>query len=242
MNIWFYIALILIIIFSVFILFFYPKDLKRARKKGEEDFLTFLLANGFKQRVEDFKVFNRFVKPNGTVFVGDSITQEFHLSEYFPNERTYNRGIGGDTTVGLLTRLEESIFALQPKQLVLQIGTNDFTVLQLEAEATIENLKKVIERIHQQMPALPILLVSVYPLHEPTLNLGRQDPHTFRKNSRIQKINEGIKNIPNVQFVNLYDALVDNQGQLNMTLSRDGLHLNALGYQVVAKTIQPLLK
>lgn len=241
MNVWFYLFLFLFIVLIVLLIYFYPKQLKQARKKGEEDFLTFLLANGFKARVEDFKVFNQFAEPGGTVFVGDSITQEFNLSEYFPNLKTYNRGIGGDTTVGLLTRLEESVFALNPKQLVLQIGTNDFSVLQLEAPTTIHNLTQIVDRIHQRLPSLPIVLVSVYPLHEPTLNLGRIDPKTFRKNARIQAINEGLNQIPNIHYVNLYDALVDKDGQLNMRLSRDGLHLNAEGYKIVAKMLNSFL-
>jgi lysophospholipase L1-like esterase len=55
-------------------------------------------------------------------------------------------------------------------------------------------------------------------------------------------IHTGIQEIPGVQFVNIFDLLLDAQGQLNMNFSRDGLHLNAKGYEVVASAIAPWIK
>jgi lysophospholipase L1-like esterase len=58
----------------------------------------------------------------------------------------------------------------------------------------------------------------------------------------LRVINTGLKEIPGVQFVNIFDLLLDAQGQLNMNFSRDGLHLNAKGYEVVASAIAPWIK
>jgi lysophospholipase L1-like esterase len=237
MNIWMILSIALMLVLIVLILLI-PYFLRLAKKQAEDAFLKFLLQNGFHHRVEDFKRFNQQAMPGGVVFVGDSITQEFQIHEFFPNQLMYNRGIGGDTTQGLLTRLEESVFGLKPKLVVLQMGTNDFPVLKLSPEQSLKNLQLVVQQILSVQSRIKIVLVSVYPIHEPTLNFKRK-AEDYRTNARIRVINAGLKEIAGVHFVNVFDLLLDAQGQLNMNFSRDGLHLNAKGYEVVAAAIAP---
>ncbi len=237
MNIWMILSVVLMLVLVVLILLI-PYFLRLAKKQAEDAFLKFLLQNGFHHRVEDFKRFNQQAIPGGIVFVGDSITQEFQIHEFFPNQLMYNRGIGGDTTQGLLTRLEESVFGLKPKLVVLQMGTNDFPVLKLSPEQSLKNLQLVVQQILSVQSRIKIVLVSVYPIHEPTLNFKRK-AEDYRTNARIRVINAGLKEIAGVHFVNVFDLLLDAQGQLNMNFSRDGLHLNAKGYEVVAAAIAP---
>jgi lysophospholipase L1-like esterase len=237
MNIWMILSVVLMLVLVVLILLI-PYFLRLAKKQAEDAFLKFLLQNGFHHRVEDFKRFNQQAMPGGIVFVGDSITQEFQIHEFFPNQLMYNRGIGGDTTQGLLTRLEESVFGLKPKLVVLQMGTNDFPVLKLSPEQSLKNLQLVVQQILSVQSRIKIVLVSVYPIHEPTLNFKRK-AEDYRTNARIRVINAGLKEIAGVHFVNVFDLLLDAQGQLNMNFSRDGLHLNAKGYEVVAAALSP---
>src|SRR5690606_7527962 len=62
---------------------------------------------------------------NALVFLGDSITQGWSdIGSHFPGVKVANRGISGDTTRGVLIRLQEDVLALNPKSLVLLIGTN----------------------------------------------------------------------------------------------------------------------
>jgi lysophospholipase L1-like esterase len=239
MNLWMILSIVLILVLIVLISLI-PFFLRLAKKQAEDAFLKFLLQNGFIHRVEDFKRLNQHVIPGGIVFVGDSITQEFQIHEFFPNQLMYNRGIGGDTTQGLLTRLEESVYGLKPKLVVLQIGTNDFPVLKLSPEQSLKNLQLVVHQLLTAQPTIKIVLVSIYPIHEPTLNLKRK-VEDYRTNARIRVINAGLKEMPGVHFVNLFDLLLDAQGQLNMNFSRDGLHLNAKGYEVVVAAISPVI-
>ena len=63
------------------------------------------------------------------VFLGDSITQGWgEPGKYFPKYRCANRGISGDTTRGILYRLQEDVLALHPAAVVLLIGTNDIGI------------------------------------------------------------------------------------------------------------------
>ena len=60
------------------------------------------------------------------VFFGDSITQGWgSLAKDFPNLKVANRGISGDTTRGLRTRLQGDVLDVQPKAVSMLIGTND---------------------------------------------------------------------------------------------------------------------
>src|SRR5215204_5079630 len=61
------------------------------------------------------------------VFLGDSITQGWgdNIGNSLPGVKVANRGISGDTTRGVLIRLQEDVLALNPAAVVLLIGTND---------------------------------------------------------------------------------------------------------------------
>ena len=71
------------------------------------------------------------------VFLGDSITQGWgdDLGGVFPGVKVANRGISGDTTRGVLIRLKEDVLDLNPRAVVMLIGTND-----LEEKATPETI------------------------------------------------------------------------------------------------------
>ena len=63
-------------------------------------------------------------KQNPVVFFGDSITFGADWQRLFPDIPVVNRGISGDTTLGLLNRQAE-VIELKPRQIFLMIGTND---------------------------------------------------------------------------------------------------------------------
>src|ERR1019366_4631222 len=54
------------------------------------------------------------VKPR-VVFFGDSITDFWHLNEYFPDSDYLNRGIGGQTSGQLLQRMKDDVINLHPE-------------------------------------------------------------------------------------------------------------------------------
>ena len=59
------------------------------------------------------------------VFLGDSLTDGYDLKKFYPDYLTLNRGISGDTTVGLEKRLDVSAYDVQPKVVVMLIGANN---------------------------------------------------------------------------------------------------------------------
>src|SRR3954466_6374866 len=79
------------------------------------------------------------------VFLGDSITQGWgdQLGGAFPGAKVANRGISGDTTRGVLIRLQEDVLALHPSGVVLLIGTNDLEE-DADPETITGNLKLIL--------------------------------------------------------------------------------------------------
>ncbi|MGQ0516039.1 GDSL-type esterase/lipase family protein, partial [Bacillus sp. D-CC] len=73
---------------------------------------------------------------SGVLFLGDSLTDFNEWDEAFPGIKTYNRGISGDTTVGLIHRLNQ-VISLKPSKIFLMIGVND-----LAAKTPKENVLK----------------------------------------------------------------------------------------------------
>src|SRR5439155_5873381 len=49
------------------------------------------------------------LEENRVVFFGDSITDIWHLDEYFPGKPYINRGIGGQTTPQMLVRFRQDV-------------------------------------------------------------------------------------------------------------------------------------
>ena len=63
------------------------------------------------------------IQAGDVVFLGDSITEGGAWDELFPGVPVRNRGIGGDTTSGVLDRLDQ-ITRGRPAKVFLKIGTN----------------------------------------------------------------------------------------------------------------------
>lgn len=229
---WLWIVLIVIVLLGLNLFVFVI-----GKKKGRDDFLKILFEMGFLGKTDAFKTYNRFTKKGGSVFVGDSITQDFNVYEFFPDHLVYNRGIGGDTSKGVLNRLNESVYELKPKKLFLQIGTNDLELIETDVRSIATRIEQIIQEVKTKAPEIKMYLISVYPVNK------NMDSNTVgrRSNKDIEALNLLLKEIKNVEYINAYDVLVK-EGSLNPEYSLEGLHLNQKGYQVLRKVILPYLE
>src|SRR4051794_37276908 len=83
---------------------------------------TFGIDNPHYRARVDF--FRQTVGDADVIMLGDSITEGIDWHELFPNVRIRNRGIAGDTSAGVLNRLDE-VIGRRPKIVFLMIGMND---------------------------------------------------------------------------------------------------------------------
>ena len=227
-------AVILLIVLLVGLIILLPFVFKRGKEKAEAEIWGFIFTNGFKHKVETFKSYNKFVKPNSIVFVGDSITQDYNVYEYFQGYQVYNRGIGGDTSKGLLTRMDESIFNLNPSIVILLIGTNDLAMLETSPEEIANRIIEAVDLIKKRLPQTKVVVQSVYPVN------NHISPQTVnpRTNYDIISINNIIKSIPDTMYLDIHSHLINDKGVLNPDYTIEGLHINNQGYELITEIIK----
>lgn len=199
---------------------------------------------------ENYKLLNETKALYGqTVLAGDSITEIFNSYELFyewskQNDcAVYNRGISGDTSDRLAERFYDNVLNISPRNIVLLIGTNDIG-LSGKAEETVKNVRNILEQIRKTCPETNVILEAVYPVNK---NLSAQSRAMVgvRSNDKIGKLNSLLKPLAKefgCVWLDITDALSDENGNLNKNYCYDGLHLNAKGFEVAAESIIPLLK
>lgn len=156
------------------------------------------------------------------VMLGDSLTERQNWSETLDVPQVVrNRGISGDTSDGLLVRLNE-IIASRPHAVFLLIGTNDLWSNNTP-KTTAKNVEKIILILRANNSQLPIFLQTVFPL--------RSDP---ARNEKVKSINvrlADLARINSVTLVDTYSLLVDERGLLKSRYTDDGVHLTPAGYK-----------
>jgi hypothetical protein len=75
-------------------------------------------------------------------FIGDSLTDGYDIEYFYSDYTVENRGISGDTTHGLLARLDVSVYQLKPKVIVMLIGANNFQTMFEDYEDILIGIKE----------------------------------------------------------------------------------------------------
>ena len=115
-------------------------------------------------KVCQFEKMNDEEEKNGIVFLGDSITDFCDLERWYPGLNAYNRGIAGDMTLGVMRRMDSSVFDLEPRLVVILIGINDLSRHQSVGD-TAANIASIISEIRSALPETYIIVQSVYPVN-----------------------------------------------------------------------------
>ncbi|MCA9170396.1 MAG: G-D-S-L family lipolytic protein, partial [Planctomycetales bacterium] len=169
------------------------------------------------------------------VFLGDSITQGWgdDFGQMFPGLKLANRGISGDTTRGMLIRLQDDVLSLKPTAVVLLMGTNDLEE-QAEPAQIASNLKLIIAELKQHNPQLPIVLCQVFP------SSGSKK----RPADKIRQINQlyvaAVKGDPQITVVDTWTLFADAKGDAKPEEFPDLLHPNAVGYLKWGAALRPI--
>ena len=172
---------------------------------------------------------------NAVVFLGDSITQGWgdNLGGKFPGVKVANRGISGDTTRGVLIRLEDDVLALHPTAVVILIGTNDLEE-QADPETIAANLKLILTALKRHDPKMPVVLCQVFP----------SSATKKRPADQIKKINRlyaaAVKGDAQVTLLETWPLFADAQGDAKLVEFPDLLHPNQTGYAKWAAALRPI--
>jgi lysophospholipase L1-like esterase len=170
------------------------------------------------------------------VFLGDSITDYWKLSDYFGKPYAVtNRGIDGQTTSQMLVRFRQDVVALHPNALVVLAGTNDVAGVtgptrNEDIEANYASMAEL-ARVHN----IRVVFASLLPVYNYTPE--SKESFALRPRERILALNSWLKDYcakNGLVYLNYFSALVDDHGMLKRELSDDGLHPNAAGYKIMA--------
>jgi lysophospholipase L1-like esterase len=166
------------------------------------------------------------IKQGDIVFLGDSITEGGAWQEMFPNASVRNRGIGGDTSDGVLTRVHQ-ISSGKPAQVFLMIGSNDLDVADRSESEIVANIVEIVEKLKSASPKPMVYVQSVLPREK-----------DFRV--RVESLNIAIKTAiaGNAVWINLHQLFLDkSDGAILNEFSNDKLHLTGEGYMVWREAI-----
>ena len=172
-------------------------------------------------------------KPADTIFIGDSITEQWRWGAGAPvwkqhfEERAFDFGLGGDKTQHVLWRLEHfDLSFIKPRVAVIMIGTNN---LQDTPAEIATGVKAVVQATQKKFAGIKVVLVSILP--------------NARANDKMATVNLLLKVMADQKSVHYLDlaARFTPEGDNWAGLSRDKLHLSTEGYAQWAAALAPLL-
>ena len=170
--------------------------------------------------------FRQTVGDADVIMLGDSITEGVDWHELFPDVRILNRGIAGDTTKGVLNRLDE-VIRRHPKIVFLMIGANDLQT-GLPVSMINANIGSIVGALAQkQIRVVLQKTVHVTASYRPQIN------------SKVNELNNTLSGLcaaPRILCLDLNPILAGG-GALSPSFSLDGIHLNTAGYLAWKKEI-----
>jgi beta-glucosidase len=177
------------------------------------------------------------------IFIGDSITQGWEQEgktvwdEYYADRKALNLGFSGDRTENVIWRLQNGeVDGLQPKLVVLKIGTNNTGHRQDPPALTAKGVKAIIHELQGRVPSAEILLLGVLPRGETSEDPLRQI------NDKLNPMLEKLGEKKGVHYLDIGSAFLDEEGHLSKEIMPDLLHLSPQGYAIWAEQMEATLK
>ncbi len=173
------------------------------------------------------------------VLLGDSITAGWVKSPLFEAElaplKTFNAGIGGDSTQHLLWRVQHGAVETKPKVVVLLIGINNVSNGYAPAQV-VSGIRAILREIRERSPETKVVLMGLFPKGEA--------PGTPIR-VKIREVNQALAGLAEpgrVVYLDIHDKLLGPDGHLTPETAPDGLHIGLPGYEVWGAALVPVLK
>ncbi len=171
------------------------------------------------------------------LFVGSSsFTKWADVQDYFPKHTIINRGFGGSTLRDVIRYADDVITPYHAKQVVIYCGENDVAYSdETTPEMVLERFKQLFKIIRDDNPLVPVAFVSL----KPSPSRRHLWPKMIMANKLIKQYLAGNKK---TTFINVWPAMFNKNGTIKQDIFiEDNLHMNAKGYRIWQKQIQPHL-
>ena len=171
---------------------------------------------------------------NRVVFLGDQMTEQWAdpaNGGFFTGKLYIDRGIADQTSGQMLVRFRQDVIELDPKVVIIQVGTNDiasFTGPSPEG-VILENLASMTELA--KFHGIRVIIASVLPVCD---CFGVRTK--LRPQGKIASLNGAIKRYVadnGLTYLDYYSALAEGRN-FKQELTSDGLLPNAAGYALMA--------
>ncbi len=175
--------------------------------------------------------------PGGIVFTGSSSIRFWHtLADDMKPLDVINRGFGGSQIAHVNRYAPRIVIPYRPRAVVLYAGDNDLSWPGSKSPETVSaDFAQFVEIIHAALPDTWIYYISMRPAP-----VGWPDVRKIQLGNRL--IEEYCRTQDRVQFINVYEAMFDERGQLRGDLfGKDRQHMNAQGYAIWTSIIKPVL-
>lgn len=165
-----------------------------------------------------------------------SFTRWKDVQDYFPGYTILNRGFGGSVLTDVIRYAYDIIMPYRPKQVLIYCGENDLASSDtITAEDVVLRFKTLYGMIRQNLPNTVISFVSI----KPSPSRANIQPKVKEANKEIKAF---LKNQKNAQFIDIYDAMLDANGNMQERLYvEDRLHMKPEGYAIWKRIITPYL-
>ena len=155
------------------------------------------------------------------IFLGDSITA--WNSELKNIENSENFGVPGFISRDIVWQLQgDDEETISGHTACLMVGVNDI-MMGISIEKTLSNIKEIIEMLKKRFEK--IIFISILPIDNVNMN------------KNIQKLNENIKNIDEIKFLDVHNYFLNEYEIMDYKFTTDGAHLSNYGYEILNKEI-----
>jgi lysophospholipase L1-like esterase len=176
-----------------------------------------------------------FPPKKAILFIGSStFTKWKDVNTYFPEHTIINRGFGGSSLPDVIRYVEDIVYPYHPRQVVIYCGENDFTG-GASADVVVERVVQLLKLIRKKYPRIQVTYISIKP------SPSREKYWSLMQEANA-KIAAMISKMKRTNYINTYDAMFNTDGKImtDIFLS-DNLHMNAKGYAIWAKIMEPYL-
>jgi lysophospholipase L1-like esterase len=192
----------------------------------------------------DFGGMNRYKAANAkleaapedrVVFLGNSITDAWAVVDtaFFANNNFVGRGISGQTSPQLLVRFRQDVINLQPKTVIIHIGTNDIAenTGPYDQALTLGNIESMVDLAEKN--GIEAVIASVLPATQFSWRpkLGDRSGEIVALNEKLQ----AMAKARGLKYIDYHAALKNDANGMDVDLAKDGVHPTMKAYGIMAK-------
>ncbi len=175
--------------------------------------------------------------PHGAIlFTGSSSIRKWTtLAQDFKGHKVINRGFGGSHISDSVYYADRIVIPYLPQKIVLFAGSNDLDAGKTP-DQVFDDFKAFVQKVRRALPKVEIDFLSIT-----TSPLRWHEVEQVKKANGL--ISSWIIGQDHLTFINVFPATLGEDGQPKPELFlADRLHMNAKGYVIWTKIIEPYLK